>query len=271
MKKNLIIIRVLVMAFLLSLVPDFSMSRDNQPATPVKLCFIHHSCGSNWLKSNDGRLGIILNRNNYYVTESYYGWSAEPGDNLGNRTDTRNWPLWFNNTKMPYVYKNNSHYSYENTIADPGSENSIIMFKSCYPCSEVGDSIDDEKKIYNELLAYFAKHTDKLFILVTPPGETRVSSWKLTKELCQWLASKNGWLKNYPHKNVGVFDFYCVLSEKGSHHRVKDGSVEYVYAPNYDGVSPYHNNDDHPNSEGNRKAAEEFITILNMYYNNWKK
>jgi len=124
------------------------------PATPVKLVFIHHSCGDNWLENGNGNLGTALNSNNYYVTETNYGWDAEPGDNLGSSTDTSDWPLWFNGTKMPYVYANNFHYAYTNTITDPGGENEIIMFKSCYPNSEVGESIDDEKAIYNNLLSY---------------------------------------------------------------------------------------------------------------------
>ena len=42
-----------------------------------KIMFIHHSCGSNWLANGNGNLGAALNANNYYVTESDYGWDAE--------------------------------------------------------------------------------------------------------------------------------------------------------------------------------------------------
>jgi hypothetical protein len=46
--------------------------------------------------------------------------------------------------------------------------------------------------------------------------------------------------------------------------------VEHVYATNYDGNSPYHNADDHPNTLGNQKATVEFIKLLNYAYNLWK-
>ena len=240
------------------------------PDSTQKLIFIHHSCGANWLSDGDGNLGSLLNANNYYVTEAYYGWCAETEDYIGDHTNTEDWPDWFNDTKMPYVYSNNATYFVDNSIADPGTENNIIMFKSCYPCSEAGDSIADEKAVYNSLLTYFGNHTDKLFILITPPGEAEVGSYLLTRELCQWLTDEeNGWLADYPYNNVGVFDFYCVLSETGSHHRITGGSLEYIYASDYDGTSPYHTGDDHPNSAGNQKAAAEYITLLNYYYNRW--
>jgi parallel beta-helix repeat protein len=251
-------------------------SSNNPPSSTVKLTFIHHSCGSNWLANEEdnsfgGNLGTTLNSNNYYVTDTNYGWNAEPGDNLGDHTNTDDWDLWFNNTKMPYVYTNTAQTVYTNTISNPGGENEIIMFKSCFPLSEVGDSIDDEKAIYNNLKTYFAAHPDKMFMLITPPGETTVSSYQLTRDLCNWLVdSENGWLSDYTGSNVFVFDFYCVLSEVNSHHRWNNGQIEHVYASDYDGISPYHDGDDHPNAEGNQKATEEFIGFLNYAYNTWK-
>lgn len=62
---------------------------------------------------------------------------------------------------------------------------------------------------------------------------------------------------------------YCVLSEVNSHHRWNNGEIEYVYETDYDGVSPYHNGDNHPNAEGNQKATDEFIKLLNYSYNVW--
>jgi methionine-rich copper-binding protein CopC len=236
----------------------------------VKLVFIHHSSGGNWLANGNGNLGTALNSNNYYVSETNYGWSAQPGDNLGDRTDTVNWPEWFTDAKMPYVYASDYHSAYTNIISNPGGENEIIMFKSCFPNSEVGDSIDEEKAIYNSLLPYFAAHPDKFFVLITPPGETNVASYQLTRDLCNWLVDDTGWLSGYSERNVMVFDFYGVLSEVNSHHRWVGDHVEHVYASDYDGTSPYHDGDDHPNAAGNQKATTEFLSLLNHYYSAWK-
>ena len=109
-----------------------------KPAFPVRLVFIHHSCGEHWLANDNGNLGIALNGNNYYVCDTNYGWDAAAGDNLGDHTNTEDWPSWFNDTKMPYVYATASHETWNhNDIAQPSGENEIIMFKSCYPLSEV--------------------------------------------------------------------------------------------------------------------------------------
>ncbi|HOA08601.1 MAG TPA: hypothetical protein PLE16_02660 [Spirochaetota bacterium] len=242
------------------------------PSSAVRLIFIHHSCGQNWLADGNGNLRAELNANNYYVSESNYGWDAETEDNLGDSTNTENWPEWFNNTKMPYVYASTyASDSNSSSISNPGGENEIIMFKSCYPLSEVGSGISDEKAYYNTIRDYFENHPDKLFILITPPGESNVSSAALTRQLCSWLIDEeNGWLKDYPHKNVGVYDFYCTLSETDSHHRIKNGAVEHFYSSAYDGESPYHDGDDHPNAIANQKAANEFVPLLNYFYNRWK-
>jgi len=68
------------------------------PAAPVKLIFIHHSCGENWLNDSDGGLGIALRDNNYFVSDTNYEW-GEPcpdcvgGDPsyIGSCTDVGHW------------------------------------------------------------------------------------------------------------------------------------------------------------------------------------
>jgi hypothetical protein len=57
------------------------------PASPVKLIFIHHSTGGNWLAdpaSNElgGGLGRALMENNYFVSATNYGWGP---DGIGDR------------------------------------------------------------------------------------------------------------------------------------------------------------------------------------------
>ncbi len=253
------------------------------PDSIEQLIFVHHSCGNNWLGTGNGNLGDSLAANNYYVRDTYYGWDAVLNTDIGSSTDTDDWLTWFCDSTvqsngetrsgniMSSLYETDNQNASYTVLSNPGGENDIIMFKSCYPCSEVGLSIDDEKAIYIQLLDYFVLHQDKLFILVTPPGETVVSSYLLTRELCEWLVDEeNGWLKDYTGNNVGVFDFYCVLSEENSHHTIENGSIIYEYASDYDGTSPYHDYDNHPNSDGNQKSTDEFIPLLNYYRNRWR-
>jgi hypothetical protein len=249
------------------------------PSQTVRMVFIHHSTGSDWISSSSGGLGTALNNNNnYYTTECDYGWDAEINDNIGDRTDTVNWSEWFTDTKMPYVYANLSHFDYTNVISDPGGQNEIIMFKSCYPNSEVGASIDDEKAIYNSLLAYFADHTNKMFVLVIPPPEIVIDSQALTRELSNWLVDrKNGWLSTYAHKNVYAFNYYNVLTDPGNHHWVNGAGYEENVITGSP-ANPSHQNelyyytgtDSHPTSAGHQKATREFVKLLNGWYNLWK-
>lgn len=246
------------------------------PSSTVRLVFIHHSTGSAWIATGYGNLGATLNANNYYVTECDYGWDAQTNDNLGDTTDTVYWPLWFNDTKMPYVYSNTSHFDYPaNTLSDPGGENEIIMFKSCYPNSEVGGSITDEQTIYNGLLAYFAAHTNKMFVLIVPPPEIDIASAPLTRELANWLVADDGWLDGYTGNNVYVFDYYNVLTDPDNHHRVESGEVKHIITdypsrPSHANELYYPTGDSHPSAAGQQKATAEFVPLLNAFYNNWK-
>ncbi len=251
------------------------------PAATVKLMFIHHSTGWGWLE--DGNLGAGLNASNFYVTEAYYTWESDalpPGctakSPIGDYTDTPDWPCWFNDTTMPSVYTNTAHYAYPtNTMANPAGENAIIMFKSCFPNSEVGDDITDEQAIYNGLLTYFAAHTDKMFVLIVPPPMLTISNPAKTRELANWLADRtNGWLKNYSGKNVYAFDYYNVLTHPDNHHYVSNGYETHVVANSQNtlyypsGSSP--NFDDHPSAAGQQKATAEFVPLLKAWYNEWK-
>ena len=246
------------------------------PDETVKICFIHHSTGSAWIADGNGNLGLALNDNNYYVTEIDYGWDAVAQADIGSHTDTIDWPDWFNDTIMPDVYANDAHYDYTNLIADPGGENQIIMFKSCYPNSEVGNSIEDEKQIYLDMLEYFALHQNKLFILIVPPPEIVINSGDLTRALANWLVDyENGWLSEYPYLNVHPFDYYNVLTDPNNHHRVEGTSIVHtissspVDADNPNELYYFTGTNDHPTSAGHQKATQEYLPLLNAYYNMW--
>jgi hypothetical protein len=67
-KRLVLALAAFLLALLLSLTAAAAPADDavtkvqadnpNPPAEPVKLIFVHHSCGSNWLRNNNGGLGI---------------------------------------------------------------------------------------------------------------------------------------------------------------------------------------------------------------------
>ena len=136
-------------------------------ARSVNLVFIHHSVGENWL--NDG-LCRALNDHGYHVADIYYGWRE-----YGDHTDTVDWPMWFTDEVMGLVYQEMGNMTAPNTLRPAPGENTIVMFKSCFPNSDVGSDISDEKAIYDSLLPYLQQHPDKMFVLVTPPPMQEIS------------------------------------------------------------------------------------------------
>lgn len=253
------------------------------PSFPVKLIFIHHSSGENWLSDEHGGLARALQAANYFVSDTNYGWGP---DSIGDRTDIVNWPEWFRGPEtdryMAALYAESGVNSpYERTLADPGGENQIVMFKSCFPNSDLSGNPDDPprreegltvanaKYIYNDLLKYFVTHPDKLFIVITAPPLINPSEPENARAFNTWLVQD--WLSenNYSLNNVAVFDFYNVLTDPDNHHRLVDGQVEYVTSHGDNTLYYDSDGDDHPNPEGNRKATSEFVPLLTYFYQNW--
>ena len=139
----------------MSAVPALAPLADDpsQPDEPVKLIFIHHSTGGNWLADEtpdqpSGGLGQALRENNYFVSATNYGWGP---DSIGDRTDIptgRNGSLALNrNETYDAVYnetgQNIGDFGDLVPHDDPGGENEIIMFKSCFPNSDLYGDPDD--------------------------------------------------------------------------------------------------------------------------------
>jgi hypothetical protein len=269
----------------------------NPPAQPVKLIFIHHSTGGNWLADPNeaqpyGGLGRALRDNNYYVSATNYGWGP---DAIGDRTDIPNWPEWFTGPAsaaiMRAVYteadQNVGDFgAWARLAADPGGENEIIMFKSCFPNSDLAGNPDDPplaapteeysvanaKAVYNDILTYFATRQDKLFIVITAPplqeSETAPDRAANARAFNYWLV--HDWLADYPHANVAVFDYHNVLTGPDNHHWWNGREIERLQATD-DNYAAYPSGDSHPSTAGHQKATQEFIPLLNIWYHRWKE
>jgi hypothetical protein len=288
------------------------------PTTTVKLIFIHHSTGGNWLADPNGDqpgggLGRALMENNYYVSATNYSWGP---DSIGDRTDIPNWPEWFTGPNSATILaalfgegeQNIGDFgAWPRLATPPAGENQIVMFKSCFPNSDLYGEPDDPplaepddqytvanaKAVYNKLLTYFATRPDKLFIVITAPplmqGETAPERAANARAFNNWLV--NDWLAGYPTPNVAVFDYYNTLTSNGSpsrvddpatneepndagwadgnHHRWQNLAIEHMRTVN-NNYSAYPSGDSHPSTAGHQKATLEFIPLLNIAYNRWR-
>jgi len=286
-RDSLFLVFVLVLGsfFLYNLAQAQTLDNPDPPSEPVKLIFIHHSTGENWLVDDYGGLGLGLAQNNYFVSDTNYGWGP---DAIGDRTDIVNWTEWFRGPdSLRYLEalfeESGQNSTYTRLMADPGGENTVVVFKSCFPNSNLEGNPDDSatpgdgltvsnaKYIYNDLLNYFSSRPDKLFIVVTAPPVQDPSYAANARAFNTWLVLN--WLdeNNYPYSNVAVFDFYNVLTHPENHHRFHNGQVEYSTSQeNNTSYYPSAADDDHPSAEGSRKATNEFIPLLNVFYNRWK-
>ncbi len=295
---------VILMVTVMFYAPCFGAIDNSPPASTVKLIFIHHSTGGNWLADANsdqpyGGLGTALMNNNYYVSATNYGWGP---NSVGDRTDIPDWPEWFtssnSSTILPALYSETGQNvggfgSWSCLGTDPGGENEIIMFKSCFPNSDLYGSPTDEagstlneqytvsnaKAVYNNLLTYFRTRTDKLFVVITAPPQnendyssdfqTAAERSANARAFNNWLV--NDWLDGYEYNNVAVFDYFNVLTATDNHHRWYNNAVQHVTNTSYNySAYPADTWDSHPSSTGHQKATAEFVDLLNYYYNTWQ-
>lgn len=294
MKRRSLLLRGLVYILILVFILPWSagerfsqlvLAQADDPSPPgstVKLIFIHHSCGENWLADGYGGLGRALGENNYFVSDTNYGWGP---DAIGDRTDILNWPEWFRSSQTPRYMQalfgeSGQNSPYTRNLPDPGGENQVVLFKSCFPNSELqghpadlpapGDelSVGSARFVYNDLLNYFQSRPDRLFVVITAPPLIDSTFAANARAFNTWLVVD--WLREnkYTTGNVAVFDFYNVLTHPDNHHRFVNGAVEYING-NGGNIEFYPSGDDHPNEEGSRKATNEFVPLLNVVYHRW--
>lgn len=268
---------------------DLSQYKGSKPERTMKLLFIHHSCGGQWLADrgevreivpdttilasdpNGGGLRKLLQENNFEVHEAAYR------SRIGDKTDVCDWNIKFRD-KMDEIIRCDRQ---DTMYTDASAKNEIIMFKSCFPANgieadgkEPGAPDSQEKTTanykaaYASLLSYFKKHPETLFVCVTAPPLAEPSKTKQfikklfgmkssvqdvgvrARRFNNWLKdSENGWLAGFDGKNVVVFDYYNVLTG--------NGKSNYALFPTKSGA------DSHPSSEGNTIATQEFVPFLN--------
>jgi hypothetical protein len=223
-----------------------------------------------------GNARALLEAQGYEVHEASYG------SEVGERTDLFDWPAKFRG-KMDRVLtcdRNDAFYR-------DGRKNDVVIFKSCYPNNRfVGEGIApgnpegpeltvwNARAALNALLPEFQKYPKTLFVYLTaPPLAPRVPAeplWKalaksalgkpanaavltrqgvLAREFNEWAVAANGWLKDYPLKNVVAFDLFDLLTG--------DGASNLLRYPTDDGY------DSHPARAGNEKVAKALIPFVN--------
>jgi hypothetical protein len=218
----------------------FFSAGGGQPPNTLRFYFIHLSCGENLLANDNGGLRKALSK---AVTPE--GRRFKVFDSSTGNTDQREWVARFNDW-------------------DDWKNYNIVAFKSCFPASDIDSNkmLKEYKKVYRKPLAkIFRDNPGILFVIVTAPplvpNNTDQANADRARAFNNWL--KGAFLKKYnrsnpEHDNVMVFDFFDVLAD--DHNMLK---AEYR-------LDQW---DSHPNKQGNKKATEVFVPLLEAATDLW--
>jgi hypothetical protein len=274
---------------------DLSAYKPTRPERTMRLLFIHHSVGGQWLADrgerqdiipdsslhikhpNGGGLRSLLIENNYQVHEASYK------SDIGEKTDINDWNAKFRD-KMDAMLKCDMQDTPYNVAS---IRNNIVMFKSCFPNNDIisegkepGDPDSAErttanvKSAYRKILNYFGTHPNTLFVCVTaPPLAKNIPS--RTKEVLKNLIGSedsvkaigerarrlNNWLKDTEKGWLSGYGGKNVVVFDYYDVLTRHGESDYLMYPTENGF------DSHPSAEGNTIAAREFAPFLNRAVN----
>jgi hypothetical protein len=274
---------------------DLSQYKDTKPARTMKLLFIHHSTGGQWLADkgdlkdiipdtslhyihpNGGGLRALLAANNYQVHEAAYK------SDIGEKTDVCDWNAKFRD-KMAAILKLDMQDTPYKNAAD---KNDIVMIKSCFPNSDIasdgkepGDPDSCEKTTanfkaaYNKLLGYFRANPNTLFVVVTAPPLAKnvpsrtkeflknlIGSESSVKAVSERARRFNNWLKDSENGWLAGYEGKNIVVFDYYDILTRRGESNYSMYATRDG------SDSHPSAEGNTIAAKEFVPFLNKAVN----
>ena len=223
---------------------------ENSDENAVNVLFLHHSTGriiweggmEKWFKDFRSTTGKP-----YYITEQHF-----PFEYNNNPFDY--WNIWVK-------HAGNKPWFYEPTLEMITSKYNVVVFKHCFPVSDIepdsntGKVSSDKRTLANYKLQYLALR-DKLlqfpntkFILWTGAAlvknATTPEHAQRAREFFDWV--KNEWDRE--DDNIFLWDFYNLETE---------GNL-YLLEANSKGVK-----DSHPNQEFAIKVAPYFSRIVDV-------
>ncbi len=214
------------------------------PPKKLSMVWHHHSTGDDLLK---GGLRQELDKNNIDFHDINYK-EAKVGDYvIGDRTDPPDFPKNFN---TPEYFKVIAGWE-----MDEGKHHDIVMFKSCFPASDIksDEMLEQYKGYYKSMLSTFKAHPEIMFIgMSTPPltaGKTTAENSTRARKWAEWVTTE--YAKALP--NVQVFDLFGALSI------LKGNPNEGTLPPQF-AVGKW---DSHPAGGAGKAMARLFIPWLN--------
>lgn len=231
---------------------------------PHKLIFLHHSVGRGILYEGGLRdslleIGILVKGATY-------------GDQIGQDTDINHWLPKFS-SDMDKILTFRAH---PNMYYSGDQQNDIVMFKSCFPNSDIvdggdqpGDQAASKKTLQNYIATFeglkeeMANHPDRLFIYITAPPlvpeRSNPENAARAREFNTWLVSE--YLPAYTEttklQNFVIFDLFDLIAGRDN-----------FLKPEYRRGEP---GDAHPNKDANRFVATKFMEFFKPVWLRWQE
>ncbi len=256
---------------------------------PLRLLFIHHSCGGQLLAApgkqvggergsgerciyvshpNGGGLRDLLAGAGYEVHEASYE------SRLGQDTDIHHWRRKFTEHLDEIL-----RIDRQDDLYADGRLNHIVAFKSCYPNNdfvgpgeEPGDpdapelTVANAKAAYRSLLPVLRGRPDVLFVAFTAPpraeprprgaGERLRDMFKSKPRSAEWAREFNSWLADREHGWLAGYDLPNVAVF--DYYDILTGRG----AGNWSAYPTGGGRDSHPSRAGNAEAAGAFVPFL---------
>jgi hypothetical protein len=217
-------------------------------AQGTRIIFLHHSCGANLIAQGGVREGLTALGYEFYdhgynedgLVLADGTWTGTDFDVPGDNTDPDGYAVIF---AQPLHDPPDNTFSYL-------MQYDVIVFKSCFPVSNIGDDgqLEEYRSYYLSIRERMDQYPDKIFVIVTQPPEVPADS---STEAAARARSFVNWLKSDEylsgHPNVFVFDFFGQLAGADNFLKPEYRTDEY---------------DAHPNELANRTIGSLFVTFL---------
>lgn len=222
----------------------------------LRIIFLHHSCGSNLIEQGMVREGLTVLGYQFFD----HGYNDEGICRADGQCPGTNYDVPGDNTDpdgIAEIFTQSLLVETDNTFSYL-MQYDVIMFKSCYPTSNISNDVHLEEYQANYLAIRdrMDQYPDKVFVIVTQPPQVPGSSNRAeahrARQLAEWLSS-DAFLDGHP--NVFTFDFFGYLA-------ADDNFLRAEYRVD--------NHDAHPNDRANREIGPRFVSFIDTAIRNYQ-
>ncbi len=226
-------------------------------SAPIRILFMHHSTGGNLIRDGGVRDGLSA--------LGYGFW--DHGYNEEGLCNARGEPT---GTSFAVPDDNTNPDGWAAVFSEPASEPpattlgwmleyDVILFKSCFPASNITDEemLSNYRRAFLTIRSVVDLHPDRLFIAFTPPplvpNETDAANATRAQEWARYLTSDE-FLSG--RANLVVFDFFSLLADTSGMLRSEYRGDEW---------------DSHPNEVANRAVGPLLVDFVRHAIDTWQQ